>query len=347
LIYKGRVLLDCKTIEFYKIKNDDTIQLVPFRRRKPGNTSAPRQGNGGIQIESKEPEIPELRDLRGAGEIRYIQFSVSEGPAESGSLLSSFRRNLNRENTATRPIPQSVTPPPRPVERPTPLTVSGTLRSFKLILEETLRRMSEARDNRELVPQISTLISAASVLRDDLVAEQQTSHMPPLEEETEHSRQTEPRPPQQPSSSRSIFEVVLLGTIESSSRRETLHEEEKEAPTSTTVSNKRPDLSTTINEPINIPPETIPSAFRFLPMRFNERVSNAFFALNGLASLALVVSQSYSDNTGHLDEFTNEPALQSSSDELTATEPVLQSTSVNQQAYRPYNIFTQFLNRFY
>jgi len=34
LIYKGRVLLDSKSIEFYKIKNEDTIQLVPFRPRR-------------------------------------------------------------------------------------------------------------------------------------------------------------------------------------------------------------------------------------------------------------------------------------------------------------------------
>lgn len=352
LIYKGKVLMDCKTIEFYKIQNDDTIQLVPYRRRKPEDLPTSRSENPRVEMDRKEGDVPELRDLRGTGEITYIQFSVSEGPPDRNSEFAQLCRNLFPEDLATRtpplPTPRSADGNLRPVDRPTPLTVSGSLRSFKHVLEETLRRISEPGEGaRELVPQLNTLISSANILRanvirDTLVGEEDirdtpvTEHrappMPPLEEAPERSRHNgmEPQPSQQqiPPASHSVLEILLLETIEPSSRRGTHSDDEKLEPPREAPPYEQPGLVRSQNDSINFAPETFPSALRVLPSRFYGRVRAPLYQASGGNFTALSVSQSYSDATEYLEDQT----------------PELAGESNDWAGYG--NIFTHFMNRF-
>jgi len=352
LIYKGKVLMDCKTIEFYKIQNDDTIQLVPYRRRKPEDLPTSRsENNARVEMERKEGDVPELRDLRGTGEITYIQFSVSEGPPERNSEFAQMCRNLFRDDLATRtpplPTPRSTDANLRQAGRPSPLTVSGSLRSFKHVLEETLRRIYEPGEGaRELVPQLNTLISAANILRanvirdtlvggdedvrDTPVTEHKAPPMPPLEEPPERSLNNgmEPQPSQQqiPPASHSVLEILLLETVEPSARRET-HDDEKLEPPREAPPFEQPGLVPTQNESINIAPETFPSALRVLPARFYGRVRAPLYPAGAGNFTALTVSQSYSDATEHHDESTQEVVHES-----------------NWTGYG--NIFTHLMNRF-
>jgi len=352
LIYKGKVLMDCKTIEFYKIQNDDTIQLVPYRRRKPEDLPTSSTENPRVEMDRKEGDVPELRDLRGTGEITYIQFSVSEGPPDRNSEFAQLCRNLFPEDLATRtpplPTPRSTEHNLRPVDRPTPLTVSGSLRSFKHVLEETLRRISEPGEGaRELVPQLNTLISSANILRanvirDTLVDEEDirdtpvTEHrappMPPLEEAPERSRhngmESQPSQHQIPPASHSVLEILLLETIEPTSRREARSDDEKLEPPREAPPFEQPGLVRSQSESINFAPETFPSALRVLPSRFYGRVRAPLYHASGGNFTALSVSQSYSDATQHLEDPT----------------PELAGESNDWAGYG--NIFTHFMNRF-
>jgi len=359
LIYKGKVLMDCKTIEFYKIKNEDTIQLVPYRRRKPEDLPTSRTENAGIEMESKEGgDMPEFSDLRGTGEITYIQFSVSEAPPTQNTDFAQLYRSLFEDDLGVRtpPVqtPRSADAALRAVSRPTPFTVSGSLRSFKHVLEETLRRVTEPGNGaRELISQLNTLISAANILRanvirDSLVEDEDIRNapmadhrfppMPPLEEEPERSLETgmEPRPsqlqgqPQQvPPTSHSILEILLLETIESSARREPLAEDEKAEHPPEAPPPEEPGLVSTQNESINYAPETFPSALRVLPTRFYGRVTAPLLYHPVAGNLtALSVSQSYSDTTVNYNESTTDVAQES------------------HERARVLDIFTHIMNRF-
>jgi len=362
LIYKGKVLMDCKTIEFYKIENDDTIQLVPYRRRKPPE-DLPTSGteNGGIEIENKEGaggELPGFSDLRGTGEITYIQFSVSEGLPPRNSEFGQLYRSFFEDDVAARtpPVqsPRSADATLRAVNRPTPLTVSGSLRSFRHVLGETLRRVMEPGDGaRELVSQLNTLISAANILRENLirdslageedirnapVADHRGPPMPPLEEEPERALDTgiDPRPsqlqaqPQQiPPTSQSILEILLREAIDSSASQDSLAEDEKTNNPPEAPSSEQLGLVSTQNESINFAPETFPSVLRVLRPRFNERVAAPLTYHPFAGNLtALSVSRAYTDATVNRDELNGELSQES------------------HERARYFDIFTHIMNRF-
>jgi len=306
--------------------------------------------------ENKEGDVPELGDLRGTGEITYIQFSVSEGPPNRNTEFAELCRSLFQGDLSSRTPPEPTSRPtdnpPRPMDRPSPLTVSGSLRSFKHVLEETLRRITEPGESaRELIPQLNNLISAATILRADVFRDTMlgqedirdapvTGHrappMPPLEEEPERPLQTgtEPNPPrtqtqpqQVPPSSHSVLEILLLETIESSARRETHNEDEKADSPPEAPPREQPGLVAAQNETINFAPEAFPSALRVLPSRFYERITAPLYTHAGGNLTALAVSQSYSDTTEH-DEPTPEHGQESN----------------ERSSYT--NIFTHFLSRF-
>jgi len=360
LIYKGKVLMDCKTIEFYKIENDDTIQLVPYRRRKPPE-DLPTSGteNGGIEIENKEGgELPGFSELRGTGEITYIQFSVSEGLPPRNSEFGQLYRSFFEDDLAVRtpPVqsPRSADAALRAVNRPTPLTVSGSLRSFRHVLGETLRRVMEPGDGaRELVSQLNTLISSANILRENLirdslageevirnapVADHRGPPMPPLEEEPEHALDTgvDPRPsqlqgqPQQiPPTSQSILEILLREAIDSSASPDSLAEDEKTNSPPEAPLLEQLGLVSTQNESINFAPETFPSVLRVLRPRFDERVAAplTYHPFTGNLT-ALSVSRAYTDATVNRDELNSELSQES------------------HERARYFDIFTHFMNRF-
>jgi len=359
LIYKGKVLMDCKTIEFYKIENDDTIQLVPYRRRKPEDLPTSGTENAGVEIENKEGgEIPGFSDLRGTGEITYIQFSVSEGlpprNSEFGQLYRSFFEDDLAVTTPPAQSPRSADAALRAINRPTPLTVSGSLRSFRHVLGETLRRVMEPGDGaRELVSQLNTLISAANILRENLirdslageedirnapVADHRGPPMPPLEEEPERALDTgiDPRPsqlqgqPQQiPPTSQSILEILLREAIDSSASQDSLAEDEKTNNPPEAPSSEQLGLVSTQNESINFAPETFPSVLRVLRPRFGERVAAPLTYHPFAGNLtALSVSRAYTDATVNRDELNRELSQES------------------HEGARYSDIFTHIMNRF-
>lgn len=359
LIYKGKVLMDCKTIEFYKIENDDTIQLVPYRRRKPEDLPTTSTENGGAEIENKEGgEMPGFSDLRGTGEITYIQFSVSEGIPSRNSEFGQLYRSFFEDDLGVRtpPVhsPRSTDSALRAMNRPTPLTVSGSLRSFRHVLGETLRRVMEPGDGaRELVPQLTTLISAANILRENLirdslageedirntpVADHRGPPMPPLEEEPERAvdtgidplpSQLQGQPQQVPPTSHSILEIFLREAIASPASQDSLAVDEKTHYPPEEPSSEQLGLVATQNESINFAPETFPSVLRALRPRFNERVAAPFiyhpFAGN---FTALSVSRAYTDTIVNHDELNSEL-----------------SQELHERA-RYLDIFTHIMNRF-
>jgi len=269
LIYKGKVLLDPKSVEFYKIQNDDTIQLCPTRRRRLGqpesNSAGSQDERTGTQDEDAMPQFG-----REPGEFTFISFSMSEPPELGRSGSSSIRlprtRNRGQDASNNTELPnhtprlrgttrRRLTMPARP--RPTPETVTGTLRSFKFILQDTLRRVnaSNVEDRQELIPQLDTLIRRATNLRDDL----QMERVPP------------------PFTSRFEFMVFERMGIHNRSSLNTAEEKEdvprarrRTAPEIPNPMAPQAGLATSQAGSINIDAERrVPSMLRYLPHRLN------------------------------------------------------------------------------
>lgn len=277
LIYKGKVLLDAKSIEFYKIQNDDTIQLCPLLRKKQRqqNSVAPISVSSGNQetTDSKEEAPGHRTGGRDANQFTLISFSVNDNPIDllgrNEQIRSRGRGVDTRENIDTRGQPRRgmVRTQRRPNflsrERPSPATISGTLRNFKQSLEETLRRVSNTSlDNRrQLVPQLDALITEANSLRNEL-----------------HREEPIPLVFQSP-----LYEIMLLERMGAGSRPNdnarapVRWEEEKrdttqiQLPSSTSSS----ELIPFRNEPIDIRAELLNSPIRY-PLRVNTGAASEF-----------------------------------------------------------------------
>lgn len=181
LIYKGRVLLDAKSIEFYKIKNEDTIQLVPFRPRRSLRASS----NEGT--EAPAGDIPSNRMRRREGRrihpITFLSFSTSilENPnrsERSGSRNQELRRASRRRRRNHPAEPRSRSRGPR---------FLSSLVRFKDVLQATHERVrfdeirwrrGEINNQAPLVSQLDTLISQATMLRENLFTELRSQRFP-------------------------------------------------------------------------------------------------------------------------------------------------------------------------
>jgi len=181
LIYKGKVLVDAKSIEFYKIQNDDTIQLVPFRRRRNTSRSsssdqAPAPSPSGGGTERSQPELGgSRRQPAGRGPIRFLSLSTSV----VGGLPSFISGRPQRVNTQQpRQVNSSQiqsNDAPSPLGLPARPITSRSLRRFKEQLQSTFRRVRTVErrgcreGGRELASQLSGLIRAANSLKTQLL----------------------------------------------------------------------------------------------------------------------------------------------------------------------------------
>jgi len=183
LIYKGKLLLDAKSIEFYKIQNYDTIQLCPLRRRARDQQQS---HNAGESVDGNNNASREVSARTGG--FALISFSLSELPEvrEGGSSGQPSRNrrhglepddveesNSQSRNARARPRRMDI---PEVRDRHSPRTFEGRLCNINSVLQETLRRVSETnRENRyELIPQLDELVRQASNLRENLVADRRS-----------------------------------------------------------------------------------------------------------------------------------------------------------------------------
>lgn len=188
LIYKGKVLKDSKSVEFYKMQNEDTIQLCPIRQKKrPEPQTTPAGGpaeNSGAEVQSGE------RQEQQSSEFTFVSFALIEQPAPSGgssrSTVNSPTSNLEQKtpepsielSSATTNVRRRVVLSMR--NGPTPVTVIGKLRNFKCILQDTLRRLSVTNvdNSRELITPLNELIRKAVTLRGGLSPPEEKEDVP-------------------------------------------------------------------------------------------------------------------------------------------------------------------------
>jgi len=181
LIYKGKVLLDSKSLDFYKIQSDDTIQLCPIRRNVRVEISNDQESDSSpdMDIKDEDDNVREesgpisffLDQIPGLGNMRQLQ----------GHSGIRNRRVLNGNNNLT----QVVSSRPRESSsrnRTTPEAFTEKLQSLRSALEDSLCQVNSVNmENREdLVPHLDTLIRQARNLRDDLVPEQQEHPLVPV-----------------------------------------------------------------------------------------------------------------------------------------------------------------------
>jgi len=278
LIYKGMVLLDTKSIEFYKIQNDDTIQLCPIRRKKQRQQApaAPRSvtsGNRGVT--GAQEDVPEQRNAgRETNQFTFISFSMSDSPIDLLGRRPNLRsrgrgvdapenNDIQAQSTARRGrarIQRRSNSASR--VRPSPVTISGALRNFKSSLQETLRRVSNTNleNSRDLIPQLDALITEANSLRDELQTDQQA-------------------PPIVPSA---LFEILLLERMGSAPRSNANgrapagQDEEKRDPSQAQVPPSL-ELIPYRNESIDIASDLFtPSLRRHPPLGVNSGAASEF-----------------------------------------------------------------------
>jgi len=181
LIYKGKVLADEKSIEFYSMQNEDTIQLVPFRRSRSVSQSG-RESRRERRTSRQWTPVPNEVSTN-YDPITMVAFTSSftqelpwdgDGPAER--MPSGRSRPANRETRRRRPRSSTG-------RRPRPVTSSSLLR-FKDMLQRTHLRVHLAEQQRRrgrrqntqraLLAQLQILIRRSLSLRDDLLAEFQS-----------------------------------------------------------------------------------------------------------------------------------------------------------------------------
>jgi len=336
LIYKGKVLLDPKSVEFYKIQNDDTIQLCPTRRRRIGHPSPA----GGPNVSTQTQVVDALPFVREGGEFTYISFSMSDPPevGRGGSGLMPLSRSRSRGQNilnnseayssaprSRRSIRRRQTQPTR--GRPTPATVTETLRNFKFILRETLRCISEtnADNTQELLPQLNVLIRQATSLRNDIQIER-------------------PAPP--PFTSR--VEVLLFERLGAASRsRLTGTEEKEDAPRArgrtepdvpnpnTRIPHPGPETVQTRSIDIDAERRMVP-AMRLLPQRFNV----------GAAFQLSVASNNFGENAVVPPDFMTETGTAQASNREEQPNSTESREEVSPpQRTRSRNIFSNLINR--
>jgi len=177
LIYKGKVLADEKSIEFYHIQNEDTIQLVPFRR--PRSTTY-RATETKTEETSNRQERPVPNYITTSHEpVAFISFTpIIEEPSGFGHRRTFVSRDEHRRNVNWVQRFRSLASRRHQMRGTSP----SSLRRFQHVLRTTnLRVMAEQQRRREgrrngrrpLLLQLQTLICRASSLRDELTAESQ------------------------------------------------------------------------------------------------------------------------------------------------------------------------------
>jgi len=181
LIYKGMVLVDAKSIEFYKIQNEDTIQLVPNpRRRNPSRSSsssqAPTPSPNGGGTERSQPELGGSRSqTERRGPIRFLSLSTSVFGGLQRFISGRSQRINNQQQRQVRSIHTQTNNTPSPRRRLARPITSRSLNRFKEKLQSTFRGVTAVERRgcregaRELASQLSGLIRDANSLKAQLL----------------------------------------------------------------------------------------------------------------------------------------------------------------------------------
>jgi len=191
LIYKGKVLADAKFVESYKIQNEDTIQLVPFKRpsrrtenpEDVDNVSEAKADDSGNTDDSAQDQ----GDRISGRPVTFITFSTSifEDPRTSRrSERNSEHSNRQQRRFVTSPVTSTSSR----TWSPNRTMNNASIRSFRNNLQSLLTQVSavehlRAQENatgpartdvaaeRELVQQLDAVLMTASMLREDMHAE--------------------------------------------------------------------------------------------------------------------------------------------------------------------------------
>jgi len=186
LIYKGMVLVDAKSIEFYKIQNEDTIQLVPNLRRRnqaqsTSNGQAPTPSPNGAWTERSQPELGGSRSPPARrGPIRFLSLSTSVFGGLQRFISGRSERVNNQQQRQVRfSQMQSSNPSSSPRRSSRPIT-SRSLNRFKEKLQSTFRGVTAVERRgcregaRELASQLTGLIRDANSLKAQLLEQAPT-----------------------------------------------------------------------------------------------------------------------------------------------------------------------------
>jgi len=198
LIYKGKFLLDAKSIEFYKIQNDDTIQLAPSRRRRNAAQSSSRGPNPALSprrgdAELSQPDLGGLHLEAWRGPFAFMSISTSiTGGLPRIRVRRSHRINIQQQREVNHRHRQRGNAP-FPI-RPRRSLISRSLRRFKAQLQTTLtcvtamERRGSSEGGRDLAIQLSGIIRGANSLRTQLLRMDPPSVFAATEEEGVFSR---------------------------------------------------------------------------------------------------------------------------------------------------------------
>jgi len=324
LIYKGKVLADAKLVESYKIQNEDTIQLVPFNQPSRRSDNAEDKDNVSEAKAEEEQSGNTETSAQDRGErtsgrpITLISFSTSiiEGSRRSQGSQSS-------QATPTRSIRQLrrlITSPaqstsPRPWS-PSRTMNNASIRSLRNHLQNTLTQVcafeqlraqqnateiaGETKDSeKKLLKQLDTLLSTATMLREDIQAEaviQATGGVFPLVTRQEDDRA--PRERRSNSSQRAPEQK------DSSTGQETKKSsaEQKSEPASTAAVTeeasisaqpvKLPCLDLTLNDSITIAEQTSSFELRYRRLELLPHLVFSFLKVKDLPSSILAKTPS-------------------------------------------------------
>jgi len=222
LIYKGKVLADEKSIEFYQIQNEDTIQLVPFRRPR-STTYRVTETKTEETSNRQERQVPNYITNEPVAFISFTPFNDEPSGFNRRTFVigDEQRRNFERfrsfRSSAARRLQGTD-------------TNLSSLRRFQDVLhtthlsvvaEQQRRREGRRNGRRALLLQLQTLICQASSLRNELAAESQFQTTSP-----EHPATTF-----QATSENGVFSIV--------SEQERTQNQSRLAPVPTTGDEKR------------------------------------------------------------------------------------------------------------
>jgi len=180
LIYKGKVLADEKSIEFYRMQNEDTIQLVPFRGSRSASQVGPESQRESRPSRNENPVVNETSTHDPITIFTFTSSFMGE-PSQGENRPGSSRQNERRRPFNLQMHRQRVRLNTGRRSRP---VTSSSLRNFKDVLQRThlrvhlaqqqRRRGVRATEQRALLSQLQILTRQSLSLRDDLIAELQS-----------------------------------------------------------------------------------------------------------------------------------------------------------------------------
>jgi len=313
LIYKGKVLADAKFVESYKIQNEDTIQLVPFKRPSR-RTEDPVDVDNASEAKADETGNTETSaqdqgDRISGRPVTFITFSTS--------IFEDPRAPRRSEGNSEHPIRQlrrSVTSPVTSTSSmawsPNRAMNNASIRSFRNNLQSLLTQVSavehlRAQENttgtartgeaaeRELVQQLDTVLMTASMLREDMHAEAviQATEGRLFSMMTRQGDDREPRDGRANSNPTVPEQKDPTTGQETKSNNEVPQEEPAGvAPQALNESVRAPSLVTTVNESITIPEQMSSFQLRYYQLELLPHLIFSFLPVGNMLDSILTMT---------------------------------------------------------